>query len=458
MRIVLFVHCFFPNHFYGTETYTFDLARHYYSWGHEVTVISAIFQGEPSVGNLVHRYEYQGIPVVCIDKNLLPHSRVKETYYQSNMRGVLEKVLREWRPDLVHVTHLINHTAVLLEVTQHLGVPTYATFTDFFGFCLNNKLEAVNGDLCAGPSPSRTNCVACYLKAAASSPGAGWMRYVSSPGKARALTGLLGKLRHLPGLRSGPLDGLVEDIVQRPDTLAALYNGTYRAAVAPTRFLASAYQANGIRVPLRAIHFGVDIDRRPKPERAAGHLPVVGFIGQIAPHKGTDLLISAFRRLPRETALLRIYGPSDQDPQYSQQLGKLAQGAAVEFKGIFSNHMMADVLAEIDLLVIPSRWYENSPLVLLNALATHTPVLISDVEGMTEFVTNGVNGQSFRRGSVDDMEEKLRALLKGPDVLAAISRTTDYERTTELMAQETFNLYSNEKRVTQVALMQSESK
>lgn len=86
------------------------------------------------------------------------------------MRPVLESYAARASPDLVHVTHLINHTAALLEVTQQLGIPTYATFTDFFGFCLNNKLEGADGSLCAGPSVSRTNCVACYLKDASRSP------------------------------------------------------------------------------------------------------------------------------------------------------------------------------------------------------------------------------------------------------------------------------------------------
>ena len=64
----------------------------------------------------------------------------------------------------------------------------------------------------------------------------------------------------------------------------------------------------------------------------------------------------------------------------------------------------------VDLLVIPPRWYENIPPVLLNELATHTSVLVSDIEGVTEFGENGVPAVSFQRGSVDDLEAKLRLL------------------------------------------------
>lgn len=442
MRIVFFVHCFFPEHFYGTETYTLALAKHYQAVGHDVVVVTAVFQGEPARADVVTRYEYQGIPVVCIDKNRLPHTRVKETYYQPDMRPILERVLRETRPDIVHVTHLINHTAALLEITLQLGIPTYATFTDFFGFCLNNKLEAANGDLCAGPSPSRTNCMACHLKDAARSPYADrWIQSAGSPRLAQWIATLANTGRRLPGLRNGPVDGLLEDIARRPDTLIGLYNGGLRAAVAPTGFLKRAYEANNITIQMPKIWFGVDIDRSPKPLRAAGHRPVVGFIGQIAPHKGTDLLIEAFTRLPRNAAELRIYGAADQDPIYMSTLRKLAGNHDVFFNGTFSSVRMAEILSEIDLIVIPSRWYENSPLVLLNALATHTPVLVSDVAGMTEFLEPNHHNLTFLRGNVDALHERLSMFIRSSDSLHELTKLINYERTQELMAQDTLKIY-----------------
>ncbi len=442
MKVAFFVHCFFPQHFYGTETYTLSLAKQYRAAGHDVVVVSAIFQGEPAEIEAISYYEYQQIPVICIDKNHIAHTRVKETYYQSNMRPVLEQVLCEIKPDLVHVTHLINHTAALLEVTQQLGISTYATFTDFFGVCLNNKLEAADGQLCPGPSISRMNCVACHLKDSLRAPNANaWIsRAVTAP-SVQWLARAANLTRRLPGMAGGVVDNLLGDIVDRPDALSSLYCGVYKGAVAPTRFLKEAYAANGISVPMTEIWFGVDIDRTPKPARNKGHRPVIGFIGQIALHKGTDLLLKAFQRLPRAAAQLRIYGPPDQDPAYMSSLEALAQGYSVSFMGTFPTETMANILREIDLLVIPSRWYENSPLVLLNALATHTPILVSNVAGMTEFLDPGRNGYAFERGSVDDLAKQLAMLVAAPDALYALASTTTYDRTTETMARETFSIY-----------------
>ena len=76
MKVVFFVHCFFPDHYYGTETYTLELAKHYQSMGIGVHVVTAIFPGEPAAADFVTHYEFQGIPVTCIDKNRLPNTRI----------------------------------------------------------------------------------------------------------------------------------------------------------------------------------------------------------------------------------------------------------------------------------------------------------------------------------------------------------------------------------------------
>lgn len=218
MKIALFVHCFFPDHFYGTETYTLELASHYRKWGHDVTVVSANFQVTTKAEGPLTRYEYQGIPVICINKKELPNTRVKDTYYQPAMRPVLKQIIDELNPDIIHVTHLINHTAVLLEITHERAIPTYATFTDFFGFCLNNKLESANGALCAGPSVSRINCVACHLKDIGRHPAAKpWLRRAAIPHMAQPIACMVNLTKNLPGQRSNRVTKLIDDIAARPD-------------------------------------------------------------------------------------------------------------------------------------------------------------------------------------------------------------------------------------------------
>jgi len=115
----------------------------------------------------------------------------------------------------------------------------------------------------------------------------------------------------------------------------------------------------------------------------------------------------------------------------------------VFFRGTFPAEQMRQVLDEMDFLVIPSTWYENSPLVLLHALASHTPVIVSNVEGLTEFLDQGKNGYAFARGSVDDLERVMRQILAAPEFSRQLSLTTNYPKTTMSMTEEVVKIYDS---------------
>jgi glycosyltransferase involved in cell wall biosynthesis len=426
MHVMLAVHCFFPSHFYGTETYTLELARGLMGRGHRVTVLSAVHSGEPQQEAEVIHYDFQGIPVISVDKNFRPNTRIRDTYYQPEHRTTLQRVLRDEKPEVLHVTHLINHTGTLIEAAVVEDIPIMATFTDFFGFCYNCRLEATDGSHCRGPNERRTNCLACHLKLA---------HMPSMPMMATACWALT----RLPAFNRGPLARIVSDINQRPNILQALYRH-YRLAISPTAFLREAYQANACCVPLHDIRFGTDIDRTPKPAAPAASPLRVGFIGQIAPHKGPDLLIDAVRACRPSSVQCTIHGPSDREPAYMKELHRRALGLPVEFPGTFHPRDMALILAGFDLLVIPSRWYENSPLVLLDALATHTPVIVSDARGLMEFVTPGQNGFSFPLGDGKVLALLLRELADNPERVRNMSQDTSYPRTIGDMVVDTERL------------------
>lgn len=442
MRVALFVHCFFPEHFYGTETYTLELARNLRSMGHDAVVVSALFPGEPGKEKMVTYYEYEDIPVYCIDKNYLPDTRIKDTYYRPEMYSVLKDILRAIKPDIVHVTHLVNHTAALLEAAEDLDLPIIASCTDFFGFCYNNKLEAADGSLCEGPNARRTNCLACLLKAVAQTPGANRMSRLAGKYPFSLMAALiLNSVRSIPGVRRRAIAGKVLDIAERPGLLLSCYS-KYGAVIAATKFLRDKYIGSGLNVPVHEIRFGVDIQRQAKRQREKDQPIIFGFIGQIAPHKGTAVLVDAFCRLPKGKAQLHIYGAVDQFPQYVGKMKKRANGFDVMFRGTFTKEKMSEVLAGLDFLCIPSVWFENSPLVLLNALASHTPVITSDVEGMTEFVEEGKNGYIFARGDGRDLERVLRTVVADPGKARALVGTTNYHRTTKMMMEDVLHIYS----------------
>ncbi len=426
LKVALYVHCYYPRHYFGTEAFTAAVARELKALGHHPTVISATFDGEPAQKALVEESEWDGVPVVSIDKNVLPGRTMRESFDQPALRGVHERILRKLAPDVVHVMHVINHTTAAIEAAKALGLPMVATLTDFFGVCVNNRLEAADGSLCLGPSPSRANCMACYVKAAGERPDPSTAaRLLNAPGirpAAARLMALAGRWR------AGHPSFAPAAIAERPAVLRAAMSN-YSHAFALTRFLKEAYERNGFPVPISLLHTGVDIDRSPKPARAPGAPVEIAYAGQIVRHKGVHLLVEALRRANRPNLRLTVWGPLDQHPPYVEELRRLASGLDVRFPGAFAPARTAEIMAAADVLAIPSTWYENAPQSLLQALATHTPVVGSDVLGITEFLEDGVNGFAFRRGDAGALASVLARFADDPALAARMSARTDYPRT-----------------------------
>ena len=175
-------------------------------------------------------------------------------------------------------------------------------------------------------------------------------------------------------------------------------------------------------------------------KRTSSHLRV-GYIGQIAKHKGVDVLVRAFKRLRTQgpAPRLLLYGETERHPRFVRHLRRLVDGDGnIEFAGTFENNQILKVHSELDVLVVPSLWYENSPNVILEASAAGTPVIASNMGGMAELVQHGVNGLCFTPGDGDDLARQLQFIVDEPstlnDLKQGISRVkTIQEEMTELI-------------------------
>ncbi|MFG1417374.1 glycosyltransferase [Xanthobacter sp. V0B-10] len=437
LRIALFVHAFYPDHVYGTEFYTLALARAFVARGHKVVVVTAREAGEPPQAREVESYVHAGIRVLRIDGNRHPPRNVREAYDQPSLAPLLAALLRRIAPDVVHVCHLANFTAVLPQVAASLAIPVFATLTDFFNICLTGMLEQAHGGACGGPDASRLNCMRCGLTLRSQEqPFSPFWRALGHPALRDACAWAF--TRFAPFLLfSGGADARA--VLSRPQVMLAAM-AHYRAAIAPTAFLENAFRAQGAPTRLVRSNFGIEIDRRPKPARPAGPLRL-GFIGQLLSHKGPHLVLQALRALPPGSATLDIWGSEQLAPDYARDLRAVAERMPVRFRGLFDPADTATVMAGLDVLVLPSLWYENGPLTLLKALATHTPVVVSDVPGMTEFVNEGVNGFAFRRGDAEALAAVLRRFTDDPALAPRMSAATRYTRTEADMADDVLALY-----------------
>jgi glycosyltransferase involved in cell wall biosynthesis len=100
-------------------------------------------------------------------------------------------------------------------------------------------------------------------------------------------------------------------------------------------------------------------------------------------------------------------------------------------------------MAEIDVLVVPSIWHENSPLTIHEAFLAKTPVIASNIGGMAELIQDEVNGLLFKVGDVADLREKITMIVQHPDLISKLSANIGPVKTIEENAVEIEQIYGD---------------
>ena len=138
--------------------------------------------------------------------------------------------------------------------------------------------------------------------------------------------------------------------------------------------------------------------------------------------QGVYVLIDPLAMLGAITRLeLVLYGNPNDCPFYAKQLRHWADPMPqVRWGGVFGSEQVFAVLAQLDLLVVPSLWRENAPLIVLQSLASSLPLLLSDVEGMAEQVQPGTNALLLPPGNSCALAGLIQQLGEDPQRLAAL--------------------------------------
>ena len=290
------------------------------------------------------------------------------------------------RPDVVHFHHYLHLGLEMLGEVRKLAprVPIVMTLHDYHALCHNEgtMVKARTGELCRRAEPSA--CHGCFP----SRPAQDFML------RERYVKGWL---------------GLVDRFV------------------APSRFLAERYVEWGID-PARVEVLenlldpgadappagGASTDAAPVPVRPPGEPLRLAFFGRVNGVKGVDLLLEAMRRLPadvRARVRLDVHGAGLERQPVLARLG-LARaarrlGPGVRLRGAYRSDEVGALMREAHWMVVPSRWWENSPVVILEARRHGLPVICADIGGMAEKVEHGVTGLHFRANDADALAARI---------------------------------------------------
>ncbi len=376
MRILQVVHGYPPQEWGGAELVTATLAQALAERGHGVTVFART--ADTTAEEFSLRDDEPDTPadtvrVVRVVNNLSHVSHFRLEYDNPFLNEAFQRVLTDTRPDIVHIQHVGHLSGSLIQIPAQLGYPVILSLHDFFFACYRIHLIDNHTRLCPGPDRGE-RCVAC-------------LQVETSADEARRRFVYFEQLLHIP-----------------------------QRVIVPSQFLADRMQeifpfveprlhivAPGI-VPVRQI-------RQEDPQ--SGPLRVL-YIGVLMPHKGPHLLIEATRGLPSGSIAVSLYGSRvDAWRAYADQLETDAADLPIRFCGTYARNELDElstILAQHDVLVVPSLCEETFSLVTREALQAGLPVIAARRGALPEVIRDGVNGLLFEAENAHDLRRCLERL------------------------------------------------
>jgi len=406
VRILHVVHQYSPESVGGTELYTRALARQQAQQGHTVAIFTPAIAAptEPAMENGVRVYRAavgeRGSTAVFL-----------HTFRHPQLNRAFAAVLQRERPDLVHIQHLMGLPIGLVDQIGQAGLPYVVTLHDYWYLCANAQLLTnYDNTVCAGPD-YWLNCARCAL----------------------ARVGHSAAFPLIPAI--APLFSYRQARLHR-----VLANA--RALIAPTRFVAQIHAQMGLPVAkIQVVQHGIAVpdDLPPRPPRRPGLR--IGYVGGLSWQKGVHVLIAAVNQLPQEGVTLAVMGDTAVFPDYVAQLQRQARHPGITFTGRIPYEQLWAALAALDVVVVPTLWYETASLIVQEAFAAGAPVVASAIGALQERVRDGIDGILVPPGDVNALREALHLLSSEPARLSQLRSGIRPVRTMADHAREINSIY-----------------
>ncbi len=378
MKIIYLVHQFYPEYYTGTEKFVYKISSMMQKAGHNVKVITYSFQRNSffnrSMGDTLYReFTYKGIPVTAIRHRKIPEN-INITLGDEGISPMAERMMSREKPDIVHAGHSMRVNE-FISASHRLDIPYIITLTDFWLICPKVNFINSRSDLCAGPEGGEVCAKSC------------------------------------PEL---PRDLLLKRCAFAKDILFDA-----KRVISPSRFLSGLFKKELGSLDVTVVKHGISYNRIKRNNRTykKGDKLVFCYAGSLNDHKGIHVLIDAFKMTKSSNIILKIFG-SGPNPLYVNRLFDMARkDKRIEFCGVYSEDDIGDIFSSVDVMIVPSLWYENYPLVLHEALACNTPVVASNQGGMAERIKDGVNGFTFEIGDAESLRAVFERIITNPEIL-----------------------------------------
>lgn len=285
------------------------------------------------------------------------------------VRRKFSKLLDDFRPDVVHLNNIHTQLSpVMAELAHKRGIRVVWTLHDYKLLC--PRYDCLRGgkeicELCFGGDKAPCMANRCMKGSALAS----WIGYKE------AVTWSRGRLEACTDL-----------------------------FVCPSRFMAEKMAHGGFsKDKLKVLCNFIDVEKCRKDDYAKEDYYC--YVGRLSHEKGVGTLVEAASRLPYK---LKVIGGGELSEELKVKSEEL--GGNVEFMGYRQWNDIKEIVGRARFTVIPSEWYENNPLSVIEAECLGTPVLGARIGGIPELIDEGVSGMTFTSGNADDMTEKIKAM------------------------------------------------
>lgn len=456
MRICLVAHGFPPEERTGVEGYTEALAVGFADLGHDVEVFVPC--PNPKLADLAMRRVLGRTPggarfgITRIANNQGPRSP-EEALDPPGLAERFGDFLDREHPDVVHFQHVIKLGLGLVEQAAARGIPTALTAHDYYGLCHRYTLLRPDLTICTREDDP-VACARCDLALSILNETSGGADYQMglAPGDLDEATArrLIGTLEGDPVADAGFAATEWSEARERRALLDERRREVFASfdlRLAPSSFLAERLSRSLGGAEVELLPYGIDYEDLlglpPVPVGAQGEPLRVAFLGGLGKQKGVGVLLDAFELLEAQhpgAATLAVHGYST-DAAWVDRLRERADEVGADWRGGFARADLPGILAGVDLVVVPSTWYENYPIVIREALAAGRPVITSRLGALSESVRDGVDGALFEAASPSDLARVLGEVVEDPALLERWAAAIQPVHSMAMQAEELLERY-----------------
>jgi len=398
MKVLLALHGYPPELVGGTESAVRELAHGLAAHGHEVVVVAGTLRFEQGFRRSLELDERPGRAPIRVHKIHRADLYFDHWQKSASARASLafRDILREEKPDVVHVHHWIRLSRDLVHRSALEGVPAVVTLHDLWTTCLVTfRVRPESGEFCTvklAPSP----CIKCAAQVPPRTP---WSSFESQ--------GIAMLERSADLARELELARAVVTPTQAHGAAVARYLGLaaerLRLAVVP----------NGRALALRR--------REPLAAPGAAQKLVLGMWGHLYRLKGADRVLRALRRLRApERVELHVAG-GEPEPAFAQEVRALAAGLAVRFHGPYEARSLdSHPVSAVHAFVSGTLAHESFGLVLDEAVALGLPMVLPRSGAYAERLADEQGALFYAQGDEADLARVLQRLLDEPGLLARV--------------------------------------